>query len=213
MTIRRHAAIYFTLIAAVASAMADRTTAGDNKNPTGADRTTAGDNKSPTGDQEQNLIEVLQSNAPPQDKAIPCKQLAVCGTKNAVPALAVLLTDKDLASWARIALEAIPDPAAGEALRGAMDKVQGRLLVGVINSIGVRRDANSAKALAKRLNDADVEVASAAAVALGRIGGDSAVKTLEPFLAGTPVAVRWRSLKVACCVRKSIWRKESGPRP
>jgi len=176
MTIRRHVAIYFTILAAVASAMADRTTAADNKNP--------------ASDQEQKLIELLQSNAPPQNKAIPCKLLAVCGTKNAIPALAALLTDKDLASWARIALEVIPDQAADEALREALGKVQGRLLVGVINSIGVRHDAKAVDALSKRLNDADADVASAAAVALGRIGGDAAAKTLEPFLAGSPAAVR-----------------------
>jgi HEAT repeat protein len=155
-----------------------------------AGRTTAADTKNTAGDQEQKLIKVLQSNAPPQDKAIPCKQLAVCGTKDAVPALAALLTDKDLASWARIALEAIPDPVADEALREALGKVQGRLLVGVINSIGVRRDAKAVDALAQRLNNADADVASAAAVALGRIGGDSAAKKLESVLAGSPAAVR-----------------------
>jgi HEAT repeat protein len=155
-----------------------------------ADRTTAADTKNTAGDQEQKLIKVLQSNAPPQDKAIPCKQLAVCGTKDAVPALAALLTDKELASWARIALEAIPDPAADEALREALGKVQGRLLVGAINSIGVRRDAKAVDALAQRLNNADADVASAAAVALGRIGGDSAAKKLESVLAGSPAAVR-----------------------
>jgi len=176
MTTRRHVAICFALIAAVTSALADRTTAADAKNP--------------AGDQEQKLIKVLQSNAPPQDKAIPCKQLALCGTKDAVPALAALLTDKELASWARIALEAIPDPAADEALREALGKVQGRLLVGVINSIGVRRDAKAVDALAQRLSDADADVASAAAVALGRIGGDAAAKKLEPLLAGSPGAVR-----------------------
>ena len=37
---------------------------------------------------ERELIAVLQSDAPPQDKAIPCKQLAIYGTAEAVPALA-----------------------------------------------------------------------------------------------------------------------------
>ena len=77
---------------------------------------------------------------PPQDKAVPCKLLAVYGTKEAVPALAPLLLDKDLSSWARIALEAISDPPRMRLCGGALTKAQGRLLVGVINSIGVRRD-------------------------------------------------------------------------
>ena len=139
---------------------------------------------------ESKLIAVLTSDAPPQDKAITCKQLAIYGSKNAVPALAALLTDKELASWARIALEAIPDPAADEALRQAMAKVEGRLLVGVINSIGVRRDAKAVDGLVGRLKDADAAVASASAAALGHIGGASAAKALEPLLAGAPPAVR-----------------------
>ena len=55
-------------------------------------------------DKQRELIAVLRSDAPPQDKAIPCKQLAIYGNKDAVPALAPLLADKELASWARIAL-------------------------------------------------------------------------------------------------------------
>ena len=123
-------------------------------------------------------------------RRIACKQLAIYGGKEAVPALAALLPDKQLSSWARIALEAIPDPAADEALRESIGKVQGRLLVGVINSIGVRRDAKAVPALIARLKDGDAEVASAAAVALGRIGGDAAAKALEQSLAAAPPAVR-----------------------
>ena len=55
--------------------------------------------------------------APPAEKALACKQLAIYGAKDAVPALAPLLSDPELASWARIALEAIPGPAADAALR------------------------------------------------------------------------------------------------
>ena len=128
---------------------------------------TAADDKASAAQREQKLIAVLQSDAPPQDKAITCKQLLLCGTKDAVPALAALLTNEQLASWARIALEAIPDPAADEALRQAMAKLQGRLLVGVINSIGTRRDAKAVDGLVKPLKAADAEVASAAAVAPG----------------------------------------------
>ncbi|HEV58516.1 MAG TPA: hypothetical protein ENN87_13655, partial [Phycisphaerales bacterium] len=35
-------------------------------------------------DKEQELIAVLRSDAPPQDKAITCKRLAIYGTKDAV---------------------------------------------------------------------------------------------------------------------------------
>ena len=141
-------------------------------------------------DQERQLIQVLASNAPAADKAITCKRLAVYGTADAVPALAPLLADEQLASWARIALEVIPGPAADEALRQALSQVKGRLLIGVINSIGVRRDAQAVEGLAQSLQAADADVASAAAVALGRIGNAAATEALKPALASAPAAVR-----------------------
>jgi len=149
----------------------------------------AGEGKA-SDERQQKLIDVLRSNAPAAEKAITCKRLAVYGTKDAVPALAAWLVDKELSSWARIALEAIPDPAAGDALREAMGKVEGRLLIGVINSIGYRRDGKAVAGLVVRLRDGDAEVASAAAAALGRVGGEQAGKVLEQSLAAAPVAVR-----------------------
>ncbi len=136
------------------------------------------------------LAAVLQSDAPKAEKAITCKRLAVWGNEDAVPALTPLLEDAELASWARIALEAIPGPAADKALRDAMDKVDGRLLIGVINSIGVRRNAEAVDGLAKALNGDDGEVASAAAAALGRIGDAKATSVLEAALKDAPEGVR-----------------------
>ena len=120
-----------------------------------------------------------------------CKQLAICGTKDAVPALAALLSDPRLASSARIALEAIPGPAPDAALRKAMGRLQGKLLVGTINSIAVRRDPKAVDGLVKKLHDADAEVASAAAVALGRIGGAKAAKALDQCLPPAPSISSW----------------------
>ncbi|MBU6400450.1 MAG: HEAT repeat domain-containing protein [Verrucomicrobia bacterium] len=143
-----------------------------------------------SADKARQALGVLQSGAPPQEKALACKRLAIYGGAEAVPALAPLLTDVQLASWARIALEVIPGPAADEALRNAMGQVHGRLLVGVINSIGVRRDRRALPGLASRLDDTDADVASAAAVALGRIGGDQAAQALTRALPGAPAGSR-----------------------
>ena len=124
------------------------------------------DERQPAHDQEATYLAVLRSDAPAPEKALACKGLAIYGGNDAVPALAPLLADEQLASWARIALQAIPGPAADDALRQAMGKLRGRLLIGVINSIAVRRDAKAADGLSQRLEDADPEVARAAAVAL-----------------------------------------------
>ena len=99
---------------------------------------------------EQELIDILQSDAAAKDKAITCKRLAVIGTKDATAALGKLLPDPELSSWARIALEAITDPSADQVLRDALDQAEGRQLVGVINSIGVRRDAEAVDGLTKK---------------------------------------------------------------
>jgi len=139
---------------------------------------------------QRDLIAVLQSDAPKSEKAITCKKLAIYGTEQSVPALAPLLADKELASWARIALEAIPGTAADTVLRNALGKLQGRLLVGAINSIAVRRDVHAVDPLTRKLDDTSAPVASAAAVALGHIGGEKAAKALTKSLANAPAGVR-----------------------
>lgn len=148
---------------------------------------------------EADLIKVLDSNAPPEEKAITCKRLAVYGTERAVPYLAPLLPDPRLTSWARIALEAIPGSASDKALRDAVPKVNGRILVGVINSIGVRRDSGAVRLLSRKLDDSDAAVASAAAESLGRIGGSRAARSLQAHLKAPSEPVR--SAAAEGCIR------------
>jgi HEAT repeat protein len=124
--------------------------------------------------QEDKLIAVLKSDAPPREKADACRELARVGSKLSVPALAALLPDEKLSQMARSALEPIPDPSVDAALRGALGKLKGRLLVGVISSLGVRKDTAAIKPLATLLTETDPTVAQAAARALGSIGGPAA---------------------------------------
>ncbi len=140
-------------------------------------------------DKESDLIGVLTTGQP-ADKAMACKRLAVYGTAESASELAKLLTDDQLASWARIALEAIPGAKVDEALRKASETLKGRLLVGTINSIGFRRDAGAVPLMSSRLKDKDVEVASAAAVALGRIGNAAATASLRQAITNSLVGVR-----------------------
>ena len=102
-------------------------------------------------------------------RAKACQRLAVVGDRNAVPALAPLLGDAQLSLYARTALETLPDPSADDALRAALGRVQGKLLAGVINSIGKRRDAKAIGALEKLRHSADAGVAGSANAALARI--------------------------------------------
>ena len=137
---------------------------------------------------EAQLIAVLKSDAPQQKKGEACIDLATIGTKEAIAPLAALLGDDKLAHMARYGLETIPDPAVDEALRAALGQLKGKLLAGVIQSIGVRRDAAAVEPLSKLLVGADAEAAAAAAAALGKIGTPPAVVALKQALGRVPPA-------------------------
>ena len=148
-------------------------------------------------DEEAALLKILASEAPLFDKAKACQRLAVVGTGKAVPALAGLLKNPELAHYARFGLEPIPDPAVDEALRASLAGLDGSLLAGAVNSIGVRRDAQALGALTALLQHQDGEVAAAAAAALGRIGGPEAAAVLQSALAKAPAPLR-EALAEAC---------------
>jgi HEAT repeat protein len=137
------------------------------------------------------LIRILTDIASPEfKKAKACMRIGELGSKEAIPALSSLLTDEHLNVYARYGLEPIDDPAADEALRSALPKLKGNLLIGVIDSIGKRRDVASAAGLTKLLYQSDPEVARAAASSLGKIGGVAAMKELQSALAKTKGPVR-----------------------
>ncbi len=130
-------------------------------------------------DLENRLAAVLKTDVSRDAKDFACRKLMIIGTAASVPTLASLLSDKDLAHMARFALERIPAPEAAQALREALPQLNGSLKIGVISSLGVRRDAESVSPLAKLLTDSDPAVARAAAFALGDIRNSNAAKALD----------------------------------
>lgn len=136
-------------------------------------------------------LAVLTSDAPVEQKATACRDLARIGDQDCVPVLAGMLVDEKLSHMARYALEPIPDKSVDETLRTALDKLHGKLLSGVISSIGVRRDPVAVELLAKHLGSSDGGVVRTTAITLGRIGTAAAGKTLLEALKqakGEPVA-------------------------
>lgn len=129
---------------------------------------------------EAKLLAVLESPQSTTDaKRFICRWLSVVGSAKCIPAVASLLTDKELSHLARFALEPMRDPAAGAALRDALPKVKDKLLAGVISSIGVRRDPQAVPSLTSLAQDPNPLIASAAISALGEIGTVDAVKVLD----------------------------------
>ena len=133
-------------------------------------------------DLENRLITVLKGPLTRDAQDYICRKLANVGTAAAVPTLAGLLLNKGNSHMSRFALEQIPAPEAAGALRDALPKVSGDLKVGVISSIGARRDRSAVSALSGLLTDSDASVARAAALALGAIGSVESAAALQTAL-------------------------------
>lgn len=129
-------------------------------------------------DLESRLLAVLKSDAPDDARGYVCRKLMVIGTPASVVSLAELLSQEKFSHMARYALERIPAKEAAAALRDSLSKVNGTLKVGVISSLGARRDAESVAALIAQLSDNDEQIVRAAATALGSIATVDAAKAL-----------------------------------
>ncbi|MEA3225239.1 MAG: HEAT repeat domain-containing protein [Planctomycetota bacterium] len=143
----------------------------------------------PPKSDEGKLIAVLSSdNASHKDKVDACRGLALIATSKSIAPLAKLLGDDKLSHMARYALEPIQDPSVDAALRDALGKLKGRPLVGVIGSLGVRRDAQAVQPLLQILmqNQAGPEAMSATMRALGQIGTVAAAEVLKISLDHAP---------------------------
>lgn len=113
------------------------------------------------------------------DRIESARSLALCADADHLEALAPLLVDDERSHAARIVFEAIPDARANARLRTALPHATGPSRVGILHSLGRRRDADAVSWIAPLLDDADLAVASAAAWALGRIGTAEAAQALE----------------------------------
>ena len=134
----------------------------------------------------QQLVAMLKDpNSTLFQKAIACKKLSIVGGREAIQPMAALLSHPQLACYARFGMEPNPDPSVDDAFRAALPKLKGKLQVGVIHSIGFRKDAKALNAVSKLISDSDPEVAGAAAASVGMIGGLQAGNVLETALKST----------------------------
>ena len=154
------------------------------------------------------LIAILQSDARLFEKARACQQLGEIGTPEAVPVLAGLLGDAKLSAYARSGLEGIPDPSAVAALRETAQKLKGPLLAGVVNSLGVLRDAEAVAILGKLAADPASGVVNGALLALGNISTPASIRILEEALTSGPDASRGDA--AAACLLAADRQRLSG---
>lgn len=128
---------------------------------------------------EDVLTNLLHSAASPAAFDFTCRQLRLIASARAVPVLAQMLADARSSHSARSVLEVVPGPAPAAALRRALRETRGDQLVGVINSLGERRERESVSALVTMLSNREPAVVRAAIGALGKVGGDEATSALR----------------------------------
>jgi len=141
-------------------------------------------------DEEQDLIATLQSAASLPEKCAACQKLRILGTAKSVPALAALLSQERTSHAARYALEAMPGPEPGAALREALSQTSGPIKMGLVDSLGWRREPESVPLLTPLLSGTDATMAAAAASALGKIGGPDAIAALSAARDRVPPGVQ-----------------------
>lgn len=162
-------------------------------------------------EREQQLIQTLTGNGGWGEKDKACRELQVIGTPASVPALAALLADPQLSHIARCALEPMPSPEAGQALRAALAGTDGQVKVGIINSLGFRREAAALPDMVPLLKGGDLAIAAAAAAALGRSGTADTAPALAEFRAAAPAALRPVAAEASLLLAERLVDQGEGP--
>ncbi len=132
---------------------------------------------------ESFLIQVIEQpgNAPEDifKKNLACKRLAIVGSDAAVPALAAMLSDDLLNLNARTALEVIPGGTVDRALIDSLSTLNGISLIGVIDTLAMRKVDDATAPLADLLaKTEDNDVKKAIFNAWGYIASDESIDLL-----------------------------------
>ena len=131
---------------------------------------------------EAALLRFLGSTATPPAKGTASRQLRLVAGDTAVPVLKRMLGDPQLVDLAVYSLQQIPGAAAEQALVQALSTTKGASRIALIAALGERRSTAAVPAIVPLLKQPPV--ASTAATALGRIGGDAAVAALAAARTG-----------------------------
>jgi HEAT repeat protein len=143
---------------------------------------------------EEAMLNLLKSDATFAAKQFICQELSLIGTGKSVKILTGLLKDDKTADIARYALERIPDEKVDDALRNAAQQSSGLVKVGIINTLGQRRDIKSLKLFKKWIGDPDPMVSEAAISAAGKLATVESADVLNQALIKAPEQKKIRIL-------------------
>ncbi len=150
---------------------------------------------------ERKLIAVVASkDATQAGKAVACRFLQQIGSAKCIDAMSGLLGDEILSDYARLVLERLKSADADKAMRDALEQAPDKAKVGILASLGERRDVKTVKAAAKLANSDNPAVAGAAIRTIGKIGGREAARCLlsmQPAKELVPVQMQ----AMVACVR------------
>lgn len=132
------------------------------------------------------LLATLNSETPREIQVLLIREIGRLGKYEAVKPLGRVLSDQTADLYvreeARRALEAIPVVTVKRAFRDALGKAQGALKIGILRSMGIRRDSLAVEHMLEAVRDPDIEVRLAAIEAMALVGEISSVGVLEEAL-------------------------------
>jgi HEAT repeat protein len=134
---------------------------------------------------EKQFLAFLQSDATLAGKQFICRKLSLVGSKASVGILSGMLSDERTFDMALYALTRIPSPTVDTVLRNKISGMKNRMRIGLVNTLGYRRDPKSVKILSGLIHE-DAETAEAALSALGHIGNTEAFAALSRAMGSLP---------------------------
>jgi len=137
---------------------------------------------------EGKLLQFLKSPATPVAKMAAARHLRVIAGDAAVPALQLMLADERLADLAIYTLQQVPGRVAEAVLIQTATTATGTTKIALVTALGERKAAAAVPAIVPLLQQPALAVP--AAIALGRIGGDTAVSALVSAFATAPAGLK-----------------------
>ena len=148
---------------------------------------------------EARLIAVIETpGATMPGRQFACQMLRTVGSLKCVPTVSRLLTDEQLSHVARQVFLGLHGSAVEDSLRKALGQTQGNLRIGIINTIGDRRDRSSINAVAALVKENDPAMARAGLNALGKIGGPPAAAALDRLKEVDALKPAWADASLRC---------------
>ena len=125
---------------------------------------------------EAKLLQFLKGQATPSAKMAASRLLRMVAGDTAIPVLQTMVADPRYSDYAIYVLQPMPGAAADNALAQALKTARGGPKAAIVAALGQRRAAGALPLLEPMLRDP--ALATAAATAIGRIGGPAAAAAL-----------------------------------